>query len=67
MGRPELIVENDWPAAVLVKAYDTGTSLTVLMYSAELGRSVSTETIGDLWRARPSRSSTRASCDSAAR
>ena len=46
-GGPELIVENDWPAAVLVKAYDTGTSLTVLMYSAELGRSVSTETIGD--------------------
>ena len=37
-GGPELIVENDWPAAVLVKAYDTGTSLTVLMYSAELGQ-----------------------------
>ena len=46
-GGPEMIVQNDWPAAVLVKAYDTGTSLTVQMYSAKLGRSVSTETIGD--------------------
>jgi vancomycin resistance protein YoaR len=46
-GGPELIVKNDWPAAVLMKAYDTGTSLTVQMYSAKLGRSVSTETLGD--------------------
>ncbi len=46
-GGPELIVQNDWPAAILVKAYDTGTSLTVQMYSAKLGRSVSTETFGD--------------------
>ena len=30
-----------------MKAYDTGTSLTVQMYSAKLGRSVSTETFGD--------------------
>ena len=46
-GGPELIVQNDWPAAILMKAYDTGTSLTVQMYSAKLGRSVSTETFGD--------------------
>jgi vancomycin resistance protein YoaR len=46
-GGPELIVKNDWPAAVLVKAYDTGTSLTVQMYSAKLGRGVSTESFGD--------------------
>ncbi len=46
-GGPELIVENDWPAAILMKAYDTGTSLTVQMYSSKLGRSVSTQTIGD--------------------
>ncbi|HEX2503695.1 MAG TPA: VanW family protein [Miltoncostaeaceae bacterium] len=46
-GGPELIVQNDWPAAILVKAYDTGTSFTVQMYSAKLGRSVGTETLGD--------------------
>jgi vancomycin resistance protein YoaR len=46
-GGPELIVQNDWPAAILMKAYDTGTSFTVQMYSAKLGRSVGTETFGD--------------------
>ena len=46
-GGPELIFENDWGAAILMKAYDTGTALTVQMYSAKLGRSVSTETTGD--------------------
>lgn len=46
-GGPELIVDNDWPAAILLKAYDTGTALTVQMYSSKLGRSVSTDTIGD--------------------
>ena len=45
-GGPELIVENDWPAAILLKAYDTGTSLTVQMYSSKLGRRVTTETTG---------------------
>ena len=45
-GGPELIVENDWPAAILVKAYDTGTALTVQMYSSRLGRHVTTETTG---------------------
>ena len=46
-GGPELIVQNDWPAAILVKAYDTGTSFNVQMYSAKLGRSVSTQSFGD--------------------
>ena len=45
-GGPELIVENDWPAAILMKAVATDTSLTVRMYSAGLGRRVTTETIG---------------------
>ena len=46
-GGPELIVRERLAGGVLLKAYDTGTSLTVQMYSAKLGRSVSTETIGD--------------------
>ena len=46
-GGPELIVQNDWPAAILLKAYDTGTSFNVQMYSAKLGRSVSTQSFGD--------------------
>ena len=46
-GGPEMIVENDWPAAILLKVSATDTSLTVRMYSARLGRRVATETIGD--------------------
>src|SRR5262245_4120070 len=46
-GGPELIVENDWPAAILLKAYDTGTSFNVQMYSSKPGRSVSTQSFGD--------------------
>ena len=45
-GGPELIVENDWPAAVLLKVTATDTSVTVRMYSARLGRRVATETLG---------------------
>jgi vancomycin resistance protein YoaR len=45
-GGPELIVENDWPAAILLKVTATDTSLTVRMYSARLGRRVATETLG---------------------
>jgi vancomycin resistance protein YoaR len=45
-GGPELVVQNDWPAAVLLRARATGTSLTVSMYSDPLGRRVETQTIG---------------------
>ena len=46
-GGPELIVENDWPAAILLKVSATETSLTVSMYSSTLGRRVTTRTTGD--------------------
>ena len=45
-GGPELIVENDWPAAVLVKAEATDTGVTFRLYSDGLGRRVETETRG---------------------
>jgi vancomycin resistance protein YoaR len=45
-GGPELIVENDWPAAVLVKAAATDTGVTFRLYSDGLGRRVETETRG---------------------
>jgi vancomycin resistance protein YoaR len=45
-GGPELIVENDWPAAVLVKAAATDTGVTFRLYSDPLGRRVETETRG---------------------
>ena len=46
-GGPEMIVENDWPAAILMKVADDGTSLTVSMYSTKLGRRVATTSSGD--------------------
>ena len=46
-GGPEMIVENDWPAAILMKVGDTGTALTVSMYSSKLGRRVTTTSSGD--------------------
>ena len=46
-GGPEMIVENDWPAAILMKVADTGTALTVSMYSSKLGRRVTTTSSGD--------------------
>lgn len=42
-GGPELIVRNDWPAAVLVSASATDTSITFRLYSSTLGRRVTTE------------------------
>ena len=46
-GGPEMIVENDWPAAILMTVHDDGTSLTVSMYSSPLGRRVATTSSGD--------------------
>jgi vancomycin resistance protein YoaR len=46
-GGPELIVENDWPAAVLLKVSGADASLTVSMYSSPLGRRVTTTSSGD--------------------
>jgi vancomycin resistance protein YoaR len=46
-GGPEMIVENDWPAAILMRVTDTGTALTVSMYSSTLGRRVTTTSRGD--------------------
>ncbi|MGD9695490.1 MAG: VanW family protein [Thermoleophilia bacterium] len=45
-GGPELVVENDWPAAILLKVSAGDTGVTVRMYSAKLGRRVTTETTG---------------------
>jgi vancomycin resistance protein YoaR len=42
-GGPELVFRNDWPAAVLVQATTTDTSITVSLYSSPLGRRVVTE------------------------
>ncbi|MFP5451683.1 MAG: VanW family protein [Thermoleophilia bacterium] len=41
-GGPELIVENDWPAAMLVKAEATDEGITIRLYSSKLGRRVTT-------------------------
>lgn len=46
-GGPEMIVENDWPAAVLLQVSAADTSLTVSMYSSPLGRRVTTTSAGD--------------------
>jgi vancomycin resistance protein YoaR len=43
-GGPELIWRNDWPAAILVKAFADYDSITVRLYSSKLGRRVETET-----------------------
>ncbi len=45
-GGPELIVRNDWPAAVLLKVRATATGVRVRMYSSRLGRRVESETQG---------------------
>lgn len=44
-GGPELIFVNDWPAAVLISATTTDTSITISFYSNPLGRSVESETV----------------------
>ena len=43
-GGPELIWRNDWPAAILVKAFADSASITVRLYSSKLGRRVETTT-----------------------
>jgi vancomycin resistance protein YoaR len=43
-GGPELIFQNDWPAAILVKVAATDSSITVRFYSRKLGRRVETTT-----------------------
>ena len=43
-GGPELIWRNDWPAAILVKAFADSDSITVRLYSSKLGRRVETTT-----------------------
>lgn len=44
-GGPELIFENDWPSAILVKAVATDEGVTVRMYSSMLGRKVATKVL----------------------
>ncbi len=44
-GGPELVFVNDWPAAVLISATTTDTSITISFYSSPLGRSVESETV----------------------
>jgi vancomycin resistance protein YoaR len=43
-GGPELVVTNDWPAAVLMKVSAGDSGITVRLYSARLGRRVATTT-----------------------
>jgi vancomycin resistance protein YoaR len=43
-GGPELIWRNDWPAAILVKAFADSDSITIRFYSSKLGRRVETTT-----------------------
>ncbi len=43
-GGPELVVGNDWPAAILMKVSASDSGVTVRMYSSELGRRVATTT-----------------------
>lgn len=45
-GGPELVVENDWPAGVLIGVRATDEGITVRLYSSRLGRRVRTETTG---------------------
>ena len=43
-GGPELIWRNDWPAAILVKAFADSDSISIRLYSSKLGRRVVTKT-----------------------
>ncbi len=43
-GGPELVVGNDWPAAILMKVSASDSGVTVRMYSSKLGRRVATTT-----------------------
>ncbi|MFP5450118.1 MAG: VanW family protein, partial [Thermoleophilia bacterium] len=44
-GGPELVVQNNWPAAILIKVVATDDRITVRLLSSRLGRRVSTETL----------------------
>jgi hypothetical protein len=43
-GGPDLVIRNDWKAALLMKLDVTDTSITVRFYSSSLGRRVETTT-----------------------
>jgi vancomycin resistance protein YoaR len=43
-GGPELIVRNDWGAAILMRTTATDTAVTVRLFSSRLGRRVTTTT-----------------------
>jgi vancomycin resistance protein YoaR len=43
-GGPDLVVRNEWPHAMLVRAASDGSRLTVNIYSSKDGRRVETET-----------------------
>jgi vancomycin resistance protein YoaR len=43
-GGPELVVTNDWPAGLLVRARATDDAVTIRLYSSRLGRRVVTTT-----------------------
>lgn len=45
-GGPELVVRNDWPAAILISVVAARDRITVRLFSSRLGRRVTTETIG---------------------
>ncbi len=45
-GGPELIVRNDWAAAILLTVIATDDRITVRLFSSREGRRVTTETIG---------------------
>lgn len=46
-GGPELIFENDWSAAVLLKATATDSGISVRLYSSPLGRRITTTSSGN--------------------
>ncbi len=46
-GGPEMIVRNDWPAAILLRVTARKTALTVSIFSSALDRRVTTTTSGD--------------------
>ena len=52
-GGPELVFRNDWPAPLRMRLRATASSLTVLFYSARLGRRVETETLAPYGHVQP--------------
>lgn len=45
-GGPELVVQNDWPAGLLVDVQVTAESIRIRLFSSRLGRRVTTSTRG---------------------